>query len=43
MLNDMPYIPMYQIEEPYIVKAEYKDVKTDVQGFYDFYDTYIQQ
>lgn len=41
LLADMPYIPMYQIVEPFIVKSEYKDVKTDAQGFYDFYDTYV--
>jgi peptide/nickel transport system substrate-binding protein len=42
-LEDMPYIPFYQIEEPFIVLSQFKDVKTDAQGFFDFYDTYVEQ
>ncbi|HVU14114.1 MAG TPA: ABC transporter substrate-binding protein [Phototrophicaceae bacterium] len=40
LLQDMPYVPFYQIEEPYIISSKFKGFRTDSQGFFDFYDTY---
>jgi peptide/nickel transport system substrate-binding protein len=39
--KDLPYIPYYNISNPFIVTAKAKDFKVDRQGFWDLYDTYL--
>ena len=41
MLNEMPYIPFYVIENAFVVNARVKNFRTNAQGFFDFYDTYV--
>jgi peptide/nickel transport system substrate-binding protein len=41
MLQDMPYIPFYVIQDPLIIKSHVKGFRSDLQGFLDFYDVYI--
>ncbi len=41
LLEDMPYIPFYVIQNPYIVNARLQGFKSDAQAFLDFYDAYI--
>jgi peptide/nickel transport system substrate-binding protein len=43
MLEDMPYIPFYQIEDAYILDSSVRGFKTDAQAFFDFYDTYFAE
>ena len=43
LLEDMPYIPFYQIDLAFILDARVQGFKTDAQGFFDFYDTYISE
>lgn len=41
LLEDMPYIPFYVIQNPYIVNARVQNFKSDSQAFLDFYDAYV--
>ena len=41
MLDQMPYVPFYVIQNPYIVNARVQDFKSDTQAFLDFYDAYV--
>ena len=43
LLRDMPYIPFYQIDLVFIHTANVQSFKTDLQGFFDFYDTYFSE
>jgi len=43
LLNDMPYIPFYQIELAFIHGANVQGFRTDAQGFFDFYETYFSE
>jgi peptide/nickel transport system substrate-binding protein len=39
--KQVPYIPYYNISNPFIVTAKAKQFKIDRQGFWDIYDTYL--
>lgn len=41
MLEDMPYVPFYVIQNPYIVNSRVQNFKSDSQAFLDFYDAYV--
>jgi peptide/nickel transport system substrate-binding protein len=41
MLEEMPYIPFYLIQNPYIINARLQGFRSDAQAFLDFYDAYI--
>jgi len=43
MLEEMPYIPYYLIQNAQIVNARLQGFKTDAQAFLDFYDAYIEE
>jgi len=43
MLEDMPYIPFYQIEQAFLMSSRVQNFRTDEQGFFDFYDTYLSE
>ena len=43
LLEDMPYVPFYVIQNPYIVNARVQDFRSDAQAFLDFYDAYVVQ
>jgi ABC-type transport system substrate-binding protein len=38
--KNVPYVPYYNISNPFIVTAKAKQFKVDRQGFWDLYDTY---
>jgi peptide/nickel transport system substrate-binding protein len=38
--RNVPYVPYYNISNPFIVTAKAKQFKVDRQGFWDLYDTY---
>jgi len=40
--TEFPYIPYYNIANPFIVTARTQAFKTDRQGFWDIYDTWIR-
>jgi peptide/nickel transport system substrate-binding protein len=39
--TDVPYIPYYNISNPFIVSAKAQQFKIDRQGFWDLYDTWL--
>jgi peptide/nickel transport system substrate-binding protein len=41
LLEEMPYIPFYQINLAFILNSKVQGFATDAQGFFDFYDTYL--
>lgn len=43
MLRDMPYVPYYLIQNPYIVTSRVQGFRADEQAFFDFYDAYISE
>ncbi len=43
LLNDMPYIPFYQIDLAFILNSKVQGFRTDAQGFFDFYETYFSE
>lgn len=43
LLNDMPYIPFYQIDLAFILSSRVQGFRTDAQGFFDFYETWFAE
>ncbi len=43
LLNDMPYIPFYQIDLAFVLSSRVQGFRTDAQGFFDFYETYFAE
>ncbi len=41
LLEDMPYIPFYLIQNPYILTSRVQGFRSDLQAFLDFYDVYV--
>ena len=41
MLDQMPYIPFYVIENAFVINARVQNFRTNAQGFFDFYDTWL--
>jgi peptide/nickel transport system substrate-binding protein len=41
LLADMPYVPFYVIQNPYVVNSRLQNFKADSNAFLDFYDAYV--
>jgi hypothetical protein len=37
----MPYVPLYNISNPFIINSKIKGFRRDTQGFYDLYDAWF--
>lgn len=40
-LKDMPYVPFYDIENPYLVDSRVHSLAVDQQAFWDLYNTWV--
>lgn len=40
-LTDLPYVPLYNISNPFILNSKVRGFRHDTQGFYDIYDAWV--
>jgi len=40
-LDDMPYVPFYNIQNPYLLSGRVRDFGVDTQAFWDIYNTWV--
>ena len=39
--TDLPYVPLYNISNPFVIDANVRGFRWDTQGFYDIYDAWF--
>ncbi len=42
-LTDLPYLPLFNISNPFILSSRVLGFRRDTQGFYDLYDTWVSR
>ena len=42
-LKDLPYLPLHNISNPFILSSRVLGFRHDTQGFYDLYDTWVSR
>lgn len=41
VMTELPYVPYYNITQPFILNSRVRGVTVDVQGFYDIYNAWV--